>query len=260
MTTSLARIEDQSDRLIVWNLNARRRGALSPDLYQAILDATALAGRESRIRSVALASEGGFFCAGGNLNLLKDRADLPEEERRAKVQELHDVILAIRNCPVPVVAAVEGGAAGAGLSLALACDFIVAEETADFTASYVKAGLVPDGGLTHALMQALPRQIATEICVLGRPVSAQRLYDLGIVNFVTAMGGVLDKVACVGDVLSGGPQAARATIKGLLRDAAHSSLTDQLNRERDAMAAAVVAPEGREGITAFLEKRKPDFG
>ena len=114
-------------------------------------------------------------------------------------------------------AGVEGGAAGAGLSLALACDLIVAEEEAQFTASYVKAGLVPDGGLTVALAEALPRTLAMQLCVLGRPVSARRMYDLGVVNAVVPEGDVPSKVACIADVLSQGPREAEARKRRGLR-------------------------------------------
>lgn len=254
----LARLEDHGDRLEVVNLNIRAKGALSPDLYECITRACKHA-EDSRITSVVLRSEGGFFCAGGNLNLLRDRVSLSPEERRAEVEKLHDVIRAIRKCPVPVIAAVDGGAAGAGMSLALACDFIVAEEDANFTASYVNAGLVPDGGLTVALAAGLPRQLANEVCILGRPVSARRLYDLGVVNCVVPQGNVLDKVGCIAAVLSRGPREARSAVKTLVDQAYDQNNSDQMDREADAMAAAVVKDEAREGIGAFLEKRQPHF-
>lgn len=113
--TKLARVEDQDDRAVVVNMNPTRRGALSQDLYDAINAALELA-HQTRIRAVLLTSEGGFFCAGGDLNVLIDRRGLTEAERRNKVDDLHDVIRGIRACPVPVIAAVDGGAAGAGAS------------------------------------------------------------------------------------------------------------------------------------------------
>ena len=116
--SELARMDDLGDRAVVVNMNPMRRGALSQDLYDAIGAALELA-KEPRIRAVLLTSEGGFFCAGGDLNVIIERRGLSEEERRAKVNNLHDLIRGIRDCPVPVIAAVEGGAAGAGVSLAL---------------------------------------------------------------------------------------------------------------------------------------------
>lgn len=140
-----ARIEDAGDRLIIWNGNTDKRGALSPELYACILQACDMAA-ERRIRAIILTAEGPFFCAGGDLNQLIKSQGMPADQRTARIDGLHDVIRAMRACPVPIIAAVEGGAAGAGLSFAMACDIIVAAEGAKFVAAYVKAGLVPDGG------------------------------------------------------------------------------------------------------------------
>jgi len=170
---TLARLEEHGRTLVVVNANASKRGALSPDLYRVINEALTRA-NDTHIRAIILASEGGFFCSGGDLNTLKERSSLSLEERRAKVQELHDLIAGLRACPVPVIAAVEGGAAGAGLSLALACDMLIAAEGAQFTASYVKAGVVPDAGLTSALARLADADYAAACA------------QAGIMGFITA--------------------------------------------------------------------------
>lgn len=253
-----ARLDDRGDRLVVVNMNAARRGALSPDLYDAITGAVEQAA-QPRVRAVILTSEGGFFCAGGDLNVLIDRQSMGEDERRAQIEKLHDRIRAIRACPVPVIAAVEGGAAGAGLSIALACDLIVAAEDAQFTAAYVKAGLVPDGGLTAALARSLPRPLAMEMCLLGRPVSAERMAALGAVNMLTAPGGAEAAAMELADALAEGPRSTQGAIRAMVAAAYDSAEAEQLNRERDAMARATGSAEAAEGIAAFLEKRKPDW-
>ncbi|MBE1283868.1 MAG: enoyl-CoA hydratase [Rhodobacteraceae bacterium] len=256
--TALARMEDQGDRAVVVNMNAARRGALSEDLYGAINTALDLA-REDRIRAVLLTSEGGFFCAGGDLNVLIDRRKLTEAERRDKVDLLHDLIRGIRACPVPVIAAVDGGAAGAGASLALACDLIVAEEGAKFTAAYVKAGLVPDAGLTASLARMLPRPLAMDMCLLARPVTAEQLLTLGAVNAVAPTDQVLGKAQALADRLAQGPRQAQRVIRRLVATAYEREEAAQLDAERDAMAAAAGGEEAAEGIAAFLEKRPPKF-
>ncbi|UWQ91663.1 enoyl-CoA hydratase/isomerase family protein [Rhodobacteraceae bacterium M382] len=256
--TKLARVEDQDDRAVVVNMNPTRRGALSQDLYDAINAALELA-HQTRIRAVLLTSEGGFFCAGGDLNVLIDRRGLTEAERRNKVDDLHDVIRGIRACPVPVIAAVDGGAAGAGASLALACDLIVAEAGANFTAAYVKAGLVPDGGLTASLARMVPRPLAMEMCLLGRPVSAEQLQALGAITSVAAAGEVLDRAQELADALAQGPRDAQRVIRGLVAGAYDRFEIAQLDAERDAMARAAGGTEAAEGIAAFLEKRPPRF-
>lgn len=255
---TLARVDDLGDRLVVVNMNTARRGALSPDLYAAIADAMQRA-YDPRIRAVILTAEGGFFCAGGDLNVLIERRSLTEAERRDKVDGLHDLSRSIRSCPVPVIASVEGGAAGAGASLALACDLIVAAEGAKFTAAYVKAGLVPDGGLTSALARMLPRPLAMEMCLLARPVTAERMHALGAVNTVAPVGHCDAGAHALADALAAGPRAAQGVIRNLVASAYESSEIAQLDAERDAMACAAGGDEAAEGIKAFLEKRKPRF-
>lgn len=254
-----ARIEDKGDRIIVWNGNSHKRGALSPELYACIKQAVDLAA-EPRVRAVILTSEGDFFCAGGDLNVLIARRDLPEADRRGKIDELHDVVRAIRSCSVPVIAAVEGGAAGAGLSFALACDLIVAAKGAKFTAAYVKAGLVPDGGLTASLARALPRQLAMEMCLLAQPVTVDRMHDLGVVNALAEPGAAMAGAMAFADRLAQGPRQAQSVIRGLVAQGYDVTEASQLDAERDAMAHAAGAPEAAEGIAAFLEKRKPNYG
>lgn len=255
---TLARVETQGTTLVVINANPTRRGALSPDLYAAIRKALEAAKNPS-IRAIVIASEGGFFCSGGDLNTLAERRTLSLEERRARVQDLHDLISGIRNVPVPVIAAVEGGAAGAGLSLAMACDMIVASEGAKFTAAYVKAGVVPDGGLTSALARHIPRALASEMCLLARPVQAERFYALGAINAVVAADQVLPEAMSLAESFAKGPRAAQGIIKGLVGAAFETPEHDQLEAEREAMIRAVAADEAAIGISAFLDKRTPKY-
>lgn len=253
-----ARLEDAGDRIIVWNGNAEKRGALSPELYACIGEAFQLA-QEARVRAVVLGSDGGFFCAGGDLNVLIERRTLALEERRARIQDLHMLVGAIRTSPVPVIAAVKGGAAGAGMSFALACDLIVAEEGAKFTASYVKAGLVPDGGLTASLARLVPRSLAMEMCLLAKPVTAERMAELGVVSAVVAKGEVDKTAAALADRFAQGPREAQSVIRTMVSEAYETQEVVQLERERDAMAHATGNAESAEGIAAFLEKRPARF-
>lgn len=254
----LARVDDRGDRLIVVNMNVSRRGALSPDFRAAVDEALHLAG-QNRVRSVILSAEGGFFCAGGDLNVLIERHRLSEEERRDSVEVLHDMIRGIRDCPVPVIAAIEGGAAGAGLSLALACDLVVAARDARFTAAYVKAGLVPDGGLTAALARTVPRPLAMEMCLLGRPVDAADLAALGVINRLCNTGEADTQAHELADQLASGPRDAQGVIRALVSKAYETTENEQLEAERNAMARAQGSEEAAEGIAAFLEKRPPKF-
>lgn len=255
----LARCEDHGDRLIVVNSNTRKRNALSPELYRVLVDSMDLATREPRITSVILRSEGGYFCAGGDLGQLATRRDMPRDQCVARIEELHDVIRAVMNCPKPVIAAVEGGAAGAGVSLAFACDMIVADRDATFTVAYVKAGLVPDGGLTSTLAAHLPRELLMRMALLGEPMTAERLFGLGAISQIEPASNVLPAALALAGRLGAGPTHAQGRIKALVNSAHTSSRLDQMNAERDSMADAIAAAEAAEGIAAFLEKRRPDF-
>lgn len=255
---TVARIDDRGDRLVVLNGNAQRRGALTPEFLQAITEAAEQA-IQPRIKAVILSADGPFFCAGGDLNVLITRQQMAEDDRRAQIDKLHDRVRAIRACPVPVIAAVEGGAAGAGLSIALACDLIVAAEDAKFTAAYVKAGLVPDGGLTASLARLLPRPLAMEMCLLGRPVAAARMEALGAVNLLTPSGGAEAGAMALADALARGPRSTQGVIRAMVARAYDTAEAAQLDLERDAMGRATGSADAAEGIAAFLEKRPPDW-
>ncbi len=255
----LAYYEDRGDRLVVVNANTAKRNALSPDYYRVMHKAMALAAAEARIACVILHGAEGFFCSGGDLGMLASRREASHDLRLSKIEDLHDVIRAIMACPKPVIAAIEGGAAGAGVSVAFACDMIVAAEDATFTVAYVKAGLVPDGGLTGTVAAHIPRAMLMRMALLGEPVSAQRLHEIGALSECTPPGEALTAAHRLGDALARGPMTAQGAIKALVIPAYTRPLPKQMDAERDAMAQAIGAPEAGEGIGAFLEKRRPDF-
>ena len=156
--------------LILTLSNPGAKNALHPDMYAAGIEALSTAERDPDIRAVVLTGAGDVFCAGGNLNRLLENRAKPPAVQAESIDQLHSWIEAIRDCNKPVIAAVEGPAAGAGFSLALACDLIVAAQSAKFVMAYVKVGLSPDGGASWFLSQALPRQLATEMLIEGQAV------------------------------------------------------------------------------------------
>ena len=237
----------------------KTRNSISAPVYKELQSAIIMAGENPEIRAIVLTGRHGFFSSGGNINALKASAQSTMAEVTGNTDALNAMIIAIRSCPTPVIAAVEGGAAGAGLSLALACDMIVASEEAKFTAAYVKAGLVPDGGLTSAMARLIPRPLAMEMCLLGRPVMAGRFADLGAVNRICGVGRTLGEAMMLADTLAAGPRAAQGAIRRMVADAFETTEAAQLDAERDAMARASGADEAAEGIAAFLEKRPPRF-
>jgi enoyl-CoA hydratase/carnithine racemase len=154
---------------------------------------------------------------------------------------------------------VAGAAAGAGFSLALACDLIIAADDAKFVMSYARVGLTPDGGGSWFLAQALPRALATEILLEGKPVPAERLHALGVVNRLVKTAQLKQAAIAWADELGRGSPNAQARIKALVAAAGSQPLTDHLSAERDDFVASLHHADALEGITAFLEKRAPDY-
>ncbi|MEA3117714.1 MAG: hypothetical protein QOI13_984 [Paraburkholderia sp.] len=256
----LASRPPESESTLVLTLsNPGARNALHPDMYAAGIVALDTAERDTSIRAVVLTGADDFFCAGGNLNrLIENRAKDPSVQAQS-IDQLAQWILALRTSTKPVIAAVAGAAAGAGFSLALACDLIVAADDAKFVMSYARVGLTPDGGGSWFLGQSLPRQLATEILLDAKPVSSVRLHTLGVVNRLVKPGQVLDAAIAWANELGRGSPNAFARIKALVAAAGEQSLPDHLSAERDHFVASLHHRDGLEGITAFLEKRPPRY-
>ena len=165
--------------------NPEHRNALGPEIYAAGVEALNAAESSAEVRSVVIAGEGAVFSAGGNLQRLQANRQQPPEIQARSIEGLHNWIEAIRTFPKPVIAAVEGPAAGAGFSLALACDFIIAATNAVFVMAYSNIALSPDGGGSWSLSKALPRPLVNELLMCGERIGAERLHQLGLVNRIT---------------------------------------------------------------------------
>ena len=179
--------------------NPENRNALGPEMYAAGIEALQVAETSADVRSVVIAGEGSIFCAGGNLKRLKENREQPREHQAQSIEQLHGWIEAISTFPKPVLAAVEGAAAGAGFSLALACDMIVAADDAVFVMAYSTIALSPDGGGSWSLSRGLPPQLVKEWLMLGERVSAQRLHGLGLVNRLSPAGEALSEALSLAD-------------------------------------------------------------
>jgi enoyl-CoA hydratase/carnithine racemase len=254
--------------IAVWTIsNPDAKNALSPEIYAQGLAAIEAFNNDTNLAVAVLCGEDGFFCAGGNLNrLLSNRSQDPSVQRDS-IQALHNWISAIHASPKPIVAAVDGAAAGAGFSLALACDLLVASPTAKFVMAYVNVGLTPDGGSSKALAEQLPSQLAFEICALGERVTGERLFQLGVVNRLSELAesnagsnsAALISALSLANQLAEKPPEALAKIKKLIRNAKTTSTEQHLLNEREAFVEQVHGPEALVGIQAFLAKQKPKF-
>ncbi|MDP3798401.1 MAG: enoyl-CoA hydratase [Polaromonas sp.] len=249
----------EGQTLILTISNPEFKNALGPDIYAAGIEALNAAENNPDVRSVVITGEGTVFCAGGNLQRLQaNRREAPEVQAQS-IEGLHNWIDSIRTYPKPVIAAVEGAAAGAGFSLALACDFVVAASNAVFVMSYSTVGLSPDGGGSWSLARALPRALASELLMGGERISAQRLHDFGLVNRVASTGDALNEALRMAGQLDARAPNALASIKELINEASANTLGQQLASERDHFVRNLHHSNGGEGIAAFLEKRTPQY-
>lgn len=259
--SDVSKVETQREGavLLITLSGPKSRNAIGPDVYVAVRDAVVDAGNDRDIRAIVLTGAGGFFSSGGNINALKDSAKGPLSAVTSNTDRLNAMIRAIVDCPTPVIAAVEGGAAGAGVALALSCDLIVAAKDAKFTAAYVRVGLSPDGGVTYFLRAGLPRQLVNELCMLGKPILAEQLATFGVVNELADPGQAQATGMALAQKIAAGPPQAIQSIKHLVNAAEHNELTTHLWEEADRINQARYGVEAAEGLQAFLEKRKPDF-
>lgn len=266
----VSRIEcSDSPALALWTIsNPGAKNALSPDMYSQGLDAINQFAADPSLAVAVLTGEDGFFCAGGNLQRLLNNRSLPADVQRQSIDGLHAWVSALRACPKPVIAAVDGAAAGAGFSLALACDLIVASANAKFVMAYVNVGLTPDGGASKALVEHLPATLVFELCALGQSISGERLGQLGVVNRVTlnsvdaegkATAPALSEAIKLAHQLALKAPSALTNIKRLIFSAPNLSWPEHLLAERESFVEQLYSAEGQIGIEAFLNKHKPKF-
>ena len=239
--------------------NPEHRNALGPEMYAAGVEALNVAESNPEVRCVVLTGEGDTFCAGGNLQRLQANRQKPPEVQAQSIEQLHSWVEAIRTFPKPVIAAVEGPAAGAGFSLALACDLIVAARNAVFVMAYSSVALSPDGGGSWSLARLLPRQLATELLMAGERIGAQRLHELGVVNRLCDAGQALGAALAWSDKLAARAPNVLASIKELVGEAGQHGLPEHLALERDHFVRNLHHANGGIGIAAFLAKEKPRY-
>ncbi len=246
---------------VIWQIsNPDAKNALAPEIYEQGINAIKAYGERPDLTCAILAGEHGFFCAGGNLNRLLNNTNEHPDVQRASINALHQWVKMIRACPKPIIAAVDGAAAGAGFSLALACDMLITTAQARFVMAYANVGLTPDGGATYSLPKRLPSQLAFEVFALGKPILGQRLFELGVANHcatITPQNQAAPALYAAFEVaqrLGTMPTNAVASIKQLLSDSDYATFDEQLESERESFVAQLHSDEGKSGIERFLNK------
>ncbi len=235
--------------------------ALNRETTHALRTAFDAAGRDPEVGAVVLTGAGRAFCAGADLKDVTARGGAGETDLGADLRENYaPMIRAIRACPKPVIAALNGTAAGAGLSLALACDLRLAAAGAQLIVVFVRVGLVPDAGSLFFLTRMLGLSKATELAITGDPLSADDAHRLGLVTAVVAPEQLMAAALERGRGLAAGPRQTYALIKRGMERALDLDLEQTLELEAQLQALAAKTPDAQEAIRAFVEKRKPVFG
>lgn len=251
--------ERRGPALVLTLSDPATRNSLSPQACAAGIEAVGGAEADPEIRCIVLRGDGAHFCAGGNVRRLASvRHGEPAEQLRS-MERFHGFIEALHTCPKPVIAAVEGWAAGGGAALALACDLIVAAEDARFVFSYAKIGVSPDGGSTWQLARRLPRGLALLMAWLAEPMSARDWQAHGLVQQVCDSGAALSQALVLAERLATMAPNAIASAKELVDGACGRSLREQLDAERDHFVRNLFHRNGGEGLQAFADKRPPRF-
>jgi 2-(1,2-epoxy-1,2-dihydrophenyl)acetyl-CoA isomerase len=242
------------DRPTVMN---RFEGTMREDLLDALRDL----GDDGDVRAVMITGAGDQFSAGADIDelvALHRRGDRAEIRRRVDLGAA--VVRQLRSMPKPVVAAVDGNAAGAGMNLALACDMRVGSERTVFTESFVRIGLVPDWGGLHSLVRLVGVGDAADLVMTGERVRAERAEALGILQRVFPSDSFASDALAYATRLAHGPTRALAAMKEGLRAACGDTLEAVLAWERDAQPTLFAGDDCLAGLHAFLEKRAPTFG
>jgi 2-(1,2-epoxy-1,2-dihydrophenyl)acetyl-CoA isomerase len=226
--------------------------------FQAVVEAA----RQKGARAILLTGAGRAFCAGGDLREMKSIAERDgriEAFFEEPLRLLNECILLIRRTQLPFIAAVNGAASGGGCNLALACDLVLAGESARFNQAFIKIGLSPDCGGTFILPRLIGWKRATELLMTGDMVSAQRAFEMGMINAVVPDDELLAQALALAERLANAPTDAIGRIKELLEASAANDYGAQLELERAAQIQSGKTRDFKEGVAAFIEKRPPKF-
>ncbi len=242
---------NRPDRLNALNVQ------VANDFKVAVRDAL-----ERGARAIVITGAGRAFSAGGDL---REMQEIAKKDGRVEaffdepLRLLNEAIMLIRQTPVPFIAAVNGVASGGGCNLALACDLVIAAESARFNQAFIKIGLTPDCGGTFMLPRLVGWKRATELLFTGDLITAQAAAEMGMINSVSPDEELMTKAMAMAEKLAQAPTAAIGEIKMLLEASAANDMRTQLNLEHKTQIESAKKKDFVEGVTAFLEKRPPRF-
>jgi enoyl-CoA hydratase/carnithine racemase len=258
-------LQERHDHVLLLTMSSpeTRNALTSADQFDAFVDVCAAVNDDVRIRAVVLTGEGSAFCAGGNVKDMRDRKGLfsgdPADQAEAYRKGIQRIPRAVYALNVPVIAAVNGPAVGAGCDLATMCDIRIASEKAMFAESFVKLGIIPGDGGAWFLPRAVGYSNAAKMAFTGAPVKADAALAMGLVSEVVPPEQLLARaLELAAEIASNPPHALRLT-KQLLRASGSSSLDELLEKSAASQALCHAEPDHQEAIAAFFEKRPGNY-
>lgn len=259
MTSGTIALERQ-DGVAVLSLNRPDAGnSMSMQLVEDLRDAAAEVAGDGAVRAVLLRGNGANFCVGGDLKEFSELGDQITPTLRRLADVLHEGVRTLHELEVPLVVAVQGAAAGAGLSLACLGDVCLAARSAKFRVAYTAVGLSPDGGGSWLLPRLVGPRLAAELALTNRTLRADEAAAVGLVSRVVDDESLHDEAAALAATLAAGATTALKAAKRLLHQSPTASFEEQLVREAESIATLAGGPEGQEGIAAFVGKRAPTY-
>jgi 2-(1,2-epoxy-1,2-dihydrophenyl)acetyl-CoA isomerase len=228
---------------------------MSSELKQAAQVCT----NDAELKVVLLCASGRFFCAGGDIKEMLSHGDAIGDAVKSLADDLHSAISTFSRMQAALVVAVNGVAAGAGFSLALIGDIVLAAESASFTMAYTRAGLCPDGSSSYFLPRLVGLRRAQELMLTNRTLNAVEACDLGLVTRVVTDDELEQQAQQVATDLAAGARLSTLYVKKLLLASSGNDLETQMELEGQLVSRCAASPDGREGIQAFVEKRQPEF-
>lgn len=255
--TLLFEIQDHVAHIL---LNRPETGnAINEEMAKELMEVVFRCDEDPEIRAILISGAGKIFCGGGDLTDFSAKGDLLSNYLKKVTPYFHTAISRLTRVEAPVIAAIHGAVAGAGMSLAIACDIVIASETCRFMVAYTRAGLTPDGSLTYFLPRLIGLKRALELTLTNRMLSAQEALQWGLITRVVPDEDLLTQAKAIAAQLASGPTKAYGTSKRLLHRGWLETLETQMENESQAIANSASTADAREGIQAFLEKRPPRF-
>lgn len=255
---NLVQQEIDGDLAIIELVNPKKRNALTHTAFGEVARAVAECAATDSVRAIIITGAGEHFCSGLDLTAGEALSVASDEQVRDSMGELNAMITNIVNADVPVIAAIEGAAAGVGASLALACDLLIAGRSAFFVLPFGRIGLLPDGGAMQTLSAALGRAVTMRMALLQQPLSAEAAHQAGLVELVDD-GGALDAARECAAALQMASQEALAATKRGVNVACLTRLPQALASEAEQQPKLLRTDGHREGVQAFVERRAPRF-